>query len=223
MLVAPTSVPQSLPWNVQSGNASFASATVFFTSLSCQKLIISVVLLSKMILSLHAHVRIIMTAGTLVTRLPNPVTQHETSHLPSPISQTLQHKTSRVPNPGHEVRNQQRSKACPVQKAVTSTGCCTCHSPFLDPGFGLQSDLQLLPCVFSGPEEVLCDRTPLHLQANHQALSSHQGRTCGMSLEYMMGVLQAVEQMQSAPDVTALTGQTGRLRAEEGVITLSKS
>lgn len=83
----------------------------------------------------------------------------------------------------------QRSKACPVQKAVTSTGCCTCHSPFLDPGFGLQSILQLLPCVFSGPEEVLCDRTPLNLQANHQALSRYQGRSCGMSLQYTDGCL----------------------------------
>lgn len=46
-------VRQSLPWNVQSGNASFASATVFFTSLSCQKLMISVVLLSRIILSLQ--------------------------------------------------------------------------------------------------------------------------------------------------------------------------
>ena len=44
---------QSLPENMQSGNAALASFTVFLISLSCQKLMISVVLLSKMILALQ--------------------------------------------------------------------------------------------------------------------------------------------------------------------------
>ena len=92
------------------------------------------------------------------------------------------------------------------------TGCCRGHSPFLNPGLCLQGILQLLPCIFSGPEKILRDGTPLRLKSisgTKQASRSDLQCRCCLS--------------NSATGATATcccrdhfeTEQIGRLRAEK--------